>query len=788
MSAETRRGKPKKRVSRARSRLRKLLPLSILMALAAILGCCLYAMWLLGSVSSRFDSPLWPIPSEIFSAPQEISAGSRLTAADVAARLDRMGYRRSPEGPLSAGEYRIAGSKLDLRTRPFEMPRRHLTATTARLAFVGGLVTAVSAPDGRRMSGGITLEPELLARLYGAQREDRLVLPLDRFPRNLVDAVIAAEDRRFFEHHGLDPVRILSALWTDLRRGEVVQGGSTITQQTIKNLFLGPERTIPRKLREALMAIALEARYPKSRILEVYLNEIYLGQRGSSSVCGFGEAARFFFGKDVSDLDLSECATLAGLIPSPARANPFADPARARERRDAVLKAMLEQGFITEAEMERAHASEIHLASGSAGFSRAPGFVQMVREELSATYGEAELTRGGLRIFTTLDTLMQEKAEDSLSGGLARLERQRPGLVRRDGEPLEGAMVTMRSNTGEVLALVGGRDFGRSQFNRATQARRQPGSLFKPFVYLAGFERSARDRDMKFTPVTLLDDSPISLVSGGRVWSPSNYDDTFRGPVSVRQALEESLNVPAVRAAQLVGVDEVISVARRCGILSPLEPYPSIALGAQEVAPIEMAAAFSAIANGGRRVRPTVILDVLNAKNDRLERNGVGSDRAVDAAAAYLTLDLLRGVVDRGTARAVRAAGVTGDCAGKTGTTNDTRDSWFAGLLPDTVDIVWIGYDDNGRTGLTGASGALPVWIDLVRSTARSGGRGVFQEPDGIVRVEVDPETGALATPGCPVTVTEVFIDGTEPTEECWEHGRGFGNWLRRIFHRRTGA
>ncbi len=748
----------------------------------------LWGLWALAALRREIDDRLaggaWPVPTKIYSAPFVIRAGSRIGADALAERLERLGYRRSAAAPAAAGEFRKTPAGVELRSRSFTLGGRTVAESAVRVRFDGGTIAAIDSLPARPRSGAVELEPETLATLYGPQREDRIVLPLAEFPPVLRDAVIASEDRRFYDHHGLDPIRIAGAALQNVRSGGVVEGGSTITQQTVKNLFLSQERTWARKLREAALAVVLESSRTKDQILELYLNEIYLGQKGSVAVCGFGEAARFYFGRDVRNLDLAEAATLVGLIPSPGSYNPYSHPDRALERRGLVLDALAATGRISAEDAGKARKEPLRLGSGGGGSVRAPYFVELVRRQLAESYPEDVLTAGGLQVFTSLDPLLQRAAEDALIAGLARLERDRPNLRRKKGDPLEGAIVTLRPGTGEILALVGGRDFQRSQFDRVTQGRRQPGSAFKPIVYLAGFERSLRDASFVFTPATQLDDSPLELVSGGTLWRPENDDETFRGPVTVRQAIEQSLNVPAVRAGQMIGLDAVVSTARRLGVVTPLEPWPSLALGAQEIAPIELAVAYATIAGNGVRAAPTAIREVAGPQGTVLARRTGTKKRAVPAAAAYLCIDQLRGVVDRGTAHAARDAGIAGDWAGKTGTTNERRDAWFAGLSADLVDVVWVGFDDAAPTGLAGSSGALPIWIDYVRRSQRAGGGRPFEEPPGLERVSVDPMSGGRAVAGCPETIDELFLAGAVPQEDCALHADGLGGWFRRLFGR----
>jgi len=627
------------------------------------------------------------------------------------------------------------------------------------------------------------LEPEILATLYGARQEDRRPIRLDRLPDSLIGAVLAAEDSRFYEHHGLDMRGIARAAWTNLRSARIVQGGSTITQQTVKNLYLGQQRTWWRKLREGVLSTMLDARYEKDRILEVYLNEVYFGQRGPVAICGVQAAARFYFGRDVRDLTLSESALLAGLIRSPGRYNPFVDPGRATSRRDQVLDSMERLALASPERIEAARAEPLHLASGSGGFESASYAVDFVREQLSELYPAEILEREGLRIHTTIDTEWQEQAERSLASGLERLEAG-SAVIRRQisARTLQGAVIVTRPASGEILALVGGRDYADSQFNRAVQARRQPGSCFKPFVYAAGIERGVRNERDGFTPATLLDDSALELISGGREWRPENYDREFHGPVTVRRALVESLNVPTVRAAQRIGMDRVIRTARACGIDSPLATVPSLALGVGEVTPLELSTAFGTLARLGDRIAPWIVREVRDADGKPLARRRIDRKRALSPQAAYLVHDMLRGVFDHGTARSASALGFDGKAAGKTGTTDGTRDAWFVGYTSEVLGLVWVGYDDNARTGLTGATGALPIWVDLMTNAGPRTSRRELDPPWGLVRRRIDPETGGLARRGCPVARDEWFAEGTEPLEPCAEHrGSRFGRWFRRL-------
>lgn len=770
---------------RARRRPRWRTYLGLLAALLVADACGW--LYLYVSVTRTFEGRLWQLPSRVYSAPLVLVPGDHLRPQEITERLDRSGYGHRTGPPERQGQYRQRGGLVEIRVRPFRLGPQQAEARSLRLQFQGDRLVSIGDERGHGLRQAV-LEPELLATLYGRRQEEREPVRLEQVPESFVSAVLAAEDSRFFSHSGLDLRGILRAAWANMRRGAIVQGGSTITQQTVKNLYLDQERSWWRKVREAAMAAIVDARYSKPRILEVYLNELYLGQRGAVAICGAQAAARFYFGRDLAELSLGESALLAGLIRSPGRYNPFVHPDRALARRQQVLESMERLGLAPAQAIEAARAEKLSLASGSGGYGAAPHAVDFVRAELAELYSAKVLTEDGLQIHTTLDTRWQARAEHALRSGLERLERQVPAVRgQRRQRALEGVVLVTRPATGEVLAMVGGRDYRQSQFNRAVQAHRQPGSCFKPFVYAAGFEQAVRGDESGLTPATLLDDSPVELTSGGRKWKPENYDGLYRGWVSARQALEESLNVPTVRAAERVGLEETIRVARRCGISSPLTRLPSLALGAQEVTPLELATAYGTLARLGRHVPASIVREVTDSDGKPVARRKLEETSALSPQAAFLVDHVLQGVLVRGTAQSASALGYAGAAAGKTGTTDDTRDAWFVGYTPELLALVWVGYDDNARTGLTGATGALPIWVDLMTRAEDVHPSAGFREPEGIVRREIDPESGGLAVSGCPQIQEELFASGTEPTWDCDLHEGRLRRWFRRIFGRERG-
>lgn len=756
-----------------------------MLGLAAVLGVGL-AVVLLAlyvSLTSRFEGRLWAIPSRVYSDVLRLAPDVRIGSADFVARLERSGYARTADRPRRAGQFAVQRDLVDVYLRSFATPVLRQDARRLRVRFDGDRVERIEDPRGRNVRR-VSVEPEILATLYGPRQEERRPIRLDRVPKTFIDAVLAAEDARFYAHHGIDLRGMLRAAWVNVGEGRIVQGGSTVTQQTVKNLFLEPSRTWWRKGREAVLAVLLDASYPKDRILEVYLNEVYLGQAGSVSICGVEAAARFYFGLPLEELSLGEWALLAGLIRNPKMYNPFAQPERAKERRDVVLDAMVRLGTATEKDAAAAR-GELRLASGGRGFTRAPYAVDFVLAQLEELYSRDVLTDRDLSVHTTIDTRTQEIAERALAGGLERLEREIPAVrAQRAKRQLDGAVLVTEPATGAIRAMVGGRDYRRSQFNRAAQARRQPGSCFKPFVFAAGFELALDGDPDGLTAATLLDDSPLELVSGGRTWRPLNYDREFRGPVTARQALEESLNVPTVRAAQRIGLAAVVDTAHRAGIVAPLAALPSLALGTAELTALEVAAAYGTLADGGMRTTPWIVRAVTDRNGEPIGGRSIERARALHEETAFLVRDLLFGVVERGTARSARAWGFDGVAAGKTGTTDDTRDSWFVGFTGEVLALVWVGYDDNAKTGLTGASGALPIWVDVMRQIPGGDEPLALDVPEGIVVREIDLDSGELAVAGCSRVVREYFARGTEPQESCALHAGRFKRWLRKFLGR----
>jgi penicillin-binding protein 1B len=798
--SRSRRRNGRRRSQRSRPLLRALL---VSAALLAFGGGILAGRSLVGLdriVRNRFEGKLFQVPSRVYSAPTMLSSGLDVARVDLRGSLHRLGYRDEPSAEIaSPGGVHWEKRRVVAYLRAFEHPSRSEPARRIEVQLAGKEIAAIRDLDRDREIAAVLLEPERVGSYFGPHREQREPVRLGEVPRVLVDAVLAVEDQRFEAHPGIDVRRVVGAALANLTAGEVRQGGSTLTQQLVKNFFLTPERSFARKLKEAAMSLIVEARFEKQAIFEAYLNEIYLGQRGPTSIHGVGEASLFYFGKPVRSLRLADAALLAGLIRSPGDYSPFAHPDDALARRNLVLQLMLEQGRIDATAHAAARAAPLSIATRTTEPRETRYFLDALRSQLPDVYDEKALEGEGLRIYSTLDLRLQQIATQALREGLEALEKKHPKLRGPANARLQGCLLALRPQTGEVLALVGGRDYGESQFDRCLQARRSAGSAFKPFVYVAGLEA------MRGAPVitlaSTLEDSPLSIKTASGNWSPVNYDHKFHGRVGVRHALEKSLNVATVRLAREVGTERIVDVARRLGVESPLDPVPALALGAADVTPLELARSYATLANGGEKPSVRFFEDLSDASGRTLERNAGASERVLDAGTSYLAVSLLQGVVDRGTAHAVRDAGITGPVAGKTGTSDDSKDAWFVGFTPELVAVVWVGFDEPRDMRLPAAQVAVPIWLRFLKDATGGVVPGAFEAPSSVHRVEIDPASGAVALTGCPRREFEYFVEGTEPRATCPEGGwlvrgneqsgdedgadaRGRGGWLDRLFDR----
>jgi len=715
-------------------------------------------------VGAGASGEAWEVPSILYGRPTEVRTGDSLGNLRLAERLRRLSYKRVAGKPSAAGTWSGEPDRIRIFTRDYRIEETPRNGGPVEIGVSDGRVVSIASAAGVPLDS-IHLEPEEIGRILGPRMESRRIVPLSAIAPSLQQAVLAAEDTRFYSHHGIDATGVARALVRNLREWRFAQGGSTITQQLAKNFFLSPKKTIRRKLREAELALALELRYPKKTILEMYLNEIYFGQEGARGIYGVEEAAGSYFSKRAADLTLEEAAALAGVIRSPNRYSPFRAPAAAKERRDAVLARMRRLGMIGEEEYRRASRAPLRTRARRAPANMAAYFADHIQRVTEDDLGGEKLFRTGYRFYTTLDPVQQAAAEEAVSSVLAEVEPS----ARPAGEPLQAALVAVDPATGELTAMVGGRGYGETQFNRATDARRQPGSAFKPFVLLAAMEGVAAGRG-KTTLSTIVSGEPVTVPGPKGPWTPSNFEGELYGGITVRKAIEESVNTATVRLALDVGLPGVVETARAAGIRSPLSPVPSAALGSFEVTPMELAYAYATIASGGIRFDPFPLFSATTADGEILTASKVRWERAIDPRAAFLTGYAMEGVLDRGTANAARGMGVWFPASGKTGTTDENRDSWFVGFTPDVVCAVWVGYDSGADTGLTGAKGALRIWARFLRALYPASGPVTLRTPDGIEFAEIDPESGFLATTACPQTLREAYLSGTEPKEPCPLH------------------
>ncbi|WP_447984074.1 PBP1A family penicillin-binding protein [Nitrospira sp. Nam74] len=740
---------------------------------------CIYGFYLYATLSLPRGEDRQSL--RIFSASFPLAPAAPIEKARLQERLTHLGYRPVSRKVQAPGEYRFLSSSVDVYLRDFLYPDGLIRGRPIRLILEDNhIARIVNLPD-ERDAGPVALEPQLIGGLLETSRQVRDWISLIAIPPQIIDAVLSIEDHRFYEHVGIDPRGILRAAFQNLKGGTVVQGGSTITQQLAKNLYYTQQRTYIRKLKEAFAALVLETKYSKQDILESYLNEIYLGQSGSIAVYGIGQAAQYYFGKSLSQLSVPEAALLAGMIKGPNTYAPVRDPKRAKHRRDLVLLRMKQEGRLSDKQYQAALNTPIRVTTLQHGVTDAPYFLDYVLSEIDDS---SDSPQTGLRLFTTLDLEMQRTAEEAVSTGLSRLESKYP-FLKKTADHLQGALIAIDPKSGAILAMVGGRDYRTSQFNHAVQAKRQAGSLFKPFIYLTAFEQGLAAKEGPITPATLVDDSPISFPQGTSSWIPQNYDRQFHGQITVRTALEQSLNIPAVRIAQSIGIPNIIRTLRSVGISGPLDEHLSLALGSSEVSLLEITSAFGALAQAGQYLSPSGITSLVEQVSEQaghqIRQQNFETMQAFSPQSAYLVTSILQGVVQRGTAAPAQRMGLTAKVAGKTGTTDDHRDAWFVGYTRDLVVGVWVGFDGGATLKLTGAQAALPIWVDFFRK-AVAGFPIDFPVPPGIITRTIDPHTAQLATSACPDSLDESFIEGTEPTILCETHDPGILERLKSLF------
>ena len=748
----------------------KVITISVLVVclLVLVLGAYVYRQ-----AVGRFEVRRVSLPTRVYTDMQPLRPGLPLTQDHLREKLERLGYRES-SALSKPGDFRNETDGVTLNLREFRHPSGKFDQTTVRLVFDPNGLAAVTSSATRQPVEDAALEPELLTSILSDQLENRRPVTLDQVPRHLVDAVVVTEDVRFWSHPGVDPMGILRALFRNVRKRGVTEGGSTLTQQLVKNYYLTNERTMRRKVVEAFMSLILDAKYSKREILEAYLNDIYLGRNRSIQILGVGEAARFYFGKPVSEISIGEAAVLAGMVRSPNNNSPFANPERATERRKTVLNLLLRNRKITREQHDAALQEKLPTKPyrERSGLASIPYYVDRVLEEARRDYGIEDVKGRGLAIYTAIDLDWQNEAAQAVESSLRNLEKSSSRL-RRAEVPLQGALVAVDLPTGEIRALVGGRNYEQSQFNRVTNAKRQVGSLFKPFVYLTAFEPSLSRQNI--TPATLIfDNRDFKLARKySKDWSPRNYEDVYYGVVTVRRALEQSMNVASVRLGLAVGLENVIKTATALGIETEMPNFPSLILGAVEIPPIEMVHAYSSMGRMGNRVPLRTIRFITNDRGSDLSGGEtVEGVQVFPARDVYLLVRLMQGVVERGTAASAKNLGFRKTAAGKTGTTNDKRDAWFIGFTPRTLALTWIGFDDNQPVGVSGSEGAVPMWARFMRDVVAGEESQDFPVPAGIVFTPVDTLSGGIAMELCPknMIVNEAFKEGTQPVATCTVH------------------
>ena len=737
-------------------------------AIVLLCGIMLMYCWYLSiQIDKRFSGRRWSIPSKVYSDTTILYPGQKINRTLFYEKLRRLGYREVAHKLVNKGELNRSASLIQIYLHDFKVPSRYKEGVPVQIRFDGNRIESITNLDTDQLLPILELEPEEVMLFFGPHRERRQLVSIDQVPRYLINAVLAAEDRRFYKHNGLDPKGILRAIYANLRHASIRQGGSTITQQLAKNYFLTPKRTFIRKLKELFMSLTIEMMYEKNEILEIYLNEIYLGQKASEAINGIGEASFFYFGKPVSNLSLVEAATLAGLIRGPNHYSPYIDKDRCQKRRNMVLNAMHEQRWISDEELKKAAPLPVKTFGYASYGKKAPYFVDYLSEQLTILYSPQDLSSLGLSIYTTLDTQVQMAAENALKRGLDSLEKSNPELHRTDPQKqLQGAVIVMQPKTGYVLAMVGGRNYSVSQFNRITQARRQPGSAFKPLVYLSGLD--------KFTPASLLSNEPRIYEVDGKEWMPQNYAPMAEGRVRMRDALARSINLATVDLAMQVGIDQIISTVGRFGLSTPLKPYPSIALGSFEVIPLELARAYCPFAADGVLPYPLALKEVLDENDIVIEQRHMSITQVTTPEKAFIMSSLLQSVVENGTASSLKDMGIDFPVAAKTGTTSDYRDAWFVGYTPDILALIWVGFDDGASIQASGSQAALPIWAGLMKALPQYVSGGWFRMPSGVVKRVVCSESGQLAVENrCPHPIEEYFLADHVPTEHCQIHGNG---------------
>jgi penicillin-binding protein 1B len=737
--------------------------ITITVAVVAAFGCGFYLAQVYREISALIEERRAALSSAIYSAPLEIADGDGLAQLHLLDRLGELSYSRVA-APAHPGEYSVDPGMITLYQREFTIGSIDFPALLVHLSIADGHITGVANAFGVALDHA-DLEPVVIGRLTPDAPAERVAVTLSEVPPDLIKGLLVTEDRFFYYHPGFDPIRMIEAAIVDLHSHRLSQGASTLTQQLARTFIERHTRTFHRKIRELAIAIVLEIRLTKNEILERYINDVPMGEYDGTPIYGLPLAARYFFNKDLSRVTPAEAATLIGMIQAPTLYDPRRYPDACRVRRDTVLTLMQRSGAISASDYQVAIATPVTTVRPP-GLRRAPYFTDYVIAQVHKIPGAAEAK--GLKVYTTLDPGMQAAAQQAVVTNLERLEREHPSLRRHDADHrLESAMVAIDPHSGAILAMVGGRDYEASQFNRATDAERQPGSSFKPIVYIGALDPERNPLPEPVTLASLLPDHPMTFNG----WTPVNYERTYQGTVTVAEALAESLNVPTAYLGSLLGPPRIIRIAHELGINEDLPDYLPVTIGAGDVTLTELTGVYSVFASGGVARQPYTITSVVDGDGRVLLEHRGDSTRLMSRAVAYLMTGALQGVFQYGTAASAERLGLDFPAAGKTGTTDDYRDAWFLGYTRHLVCGVWVGFDDPRTIGLTGAAAALPAWIDFMKASERRPESGFGPPPAGITMVAIDPASGGIATSACPRVQNLPFLDGTEPTRICPLHG-----------------
>lgn len=721
-------------------------------------------------IDARLRGGPYTTTARIFAAPTSVAVGDHTSPAEVADSLRHAGYNENRNNPV--GSYTVGADSIDI----FPGGDSYFDQEPATVKFAGGKISRIVSLADNTSRPLYELEPQLITNLYTSNREKQRVVHYDDIPVVLRDAILSAEDKRFFQHSGFDPIGIIRSAWVDVKRGRNAQGASTLSMQLARDMFLTPARNWRRKMAEIMITLQLEQKLTKQQIFEMYCNQVDLGYRGSFTIRGFGEASQAYFGKDIRSLTLPEAASLAAMVRGASYYNPYRHPDRVRERRNSILALMRGNGFITDREYGVAIEAPLSFVTGPAESSDAPYFVDLLNEDLEKRFPGYDFHAHSDKIYTSLDLDLQKAANEAVAAGMKQIDEIVHKQKRFKSAPFvepQVALIALDPHTGEIKALVGGRNYGVSQLNHIV-SERPPGSIFKPFVYAAAMNTAVAGGSRILTPASIVVDEPTTFEFDGQEYTPNNFEHEYYGAVTLRKALAKSLNVATIKVAETVGYGTVVSLAHRAGINEDVKATPAMAIGSYDATPLEMAGAWTIFANAGVHVQPSFVSLVKEANGKVLLDQKVVSKPVLDPRVDYLMVSMLEEVMRTGTAAGVRARGFTVPAAGKTGTSGGERDGWFAGFTTKLLCLVWVGFDDNRELQIEGARSALPIWTEFMKRALllpRYADVKEFEAPDGVVTVNIDPESGMPATPQCPMQQPEVFIAGTEPVGLCPLHG-----------------